>query len=216
MVAVTERIHPLFGARFFFIPSRAPKSRIKPVLIERLFEGLGFHHVGVLFGPMRNGADAGFDPVPVDIHDEVKAEFVLDIGIAEGDHLPEFPGRINVHQGEGRLPRRKRFAGQMQHDSGILADGVQHDRVVKLCRHLTNDVYALSLKILEVGEGVGILLIRGGLRPLGLHGFSFLKPGRVSSRPGSAGFAQPFARCSETPEMYTPAVWVGSPTRAGG
>ena len=164
---------------------------------------------------MRNGADACCDPVLVNIHDEVEAELVPDIGIAEGDHLPEFPGCVNMHQGEGRLPRRERFPRQMQHDRRIFADGVQHDRMIELSRHLTNDMYALCLKTLEMCESIGILFIRGGLRPLGLHVLSFLNHGPVSNRPGSAGSSQPSARYSETPGMYTPAVLVGAPPRAG-
>ena len=59
----------------------------------------------------------------------------------------------------------------MQHDRRIFADGVQHDRVIKLRRHLTKDMHALSLKALEMREGIGIPFLRGRLTTTGLHVF---------------------------------------------
>ena len=156
---------------------------------------------------MRHGTDTRFYPVLVDIHDEVEAEFVFDIGISEGDHLSEFPGRINVQQGEGQRPRRERFAGQVQHDRRVFADGVQHDRIVKLSRHLPNDMNTLGLKTFEMRGGIGSLFMRGlliGRIPKGLHcRHSFLNhtasigsqlSRQASNRPRSADSSQSSAR----------------------
>ena len=47
-----------------------------------------------------------------------------------------------------------RHASQADHDRAVLADRIEHDRVLKLGRHLADDVDALGLELLEVGEVV--------------------------------------------------------------
>ena len=62
--------------------------------------------------------------------------------------------------------REKRLARQVQQNRGILADRIQHHRIVELCGHLTNDVDALGFELFEMGQGVarheyGSVYVRG-------------------------------------------------------
>jgi anti-sigma factor RsiW len=53
--------------------------------------------------------------------------------------------------GNGGLPD-KGLARQVQHDRAVLADGIQHHRLVGLCDDLAHDVDALGLQPLQVVE----------------------------------------------------------------
>ena len=68
--------------------------------------------------------------------------------------LPEFEGRVDVHQRKGRLGRIERLAGKVQHDRGILTDRIEHDRILKFGSHFADDVNALCLQLSEVGHRV--------------------------------------------------------------
>ena len=61
-----------------------------------------------------------------------------------------------MEQREGRLGGIERLHGQMQHDAGILADGVQHHRVAELGRDLTHDVDALGFQAFEMRHAGGV------------------------------------------------------------
>ncbi|MEN9682038.1 MAG: hypothetical protein RLZZ627_1931, partial [Pseudomonadota bacterium] len=49
---------------------------------------------------------------------------------------------------------------EVQHDRGVLADGVEHDGAVKLSGDFSDYMDALSLKLLEVGQFV---VLHGGV-----------------------------------------------------
>ena len=53
---------------------------------------------------------------------------------------------------ERQLAGEERLARQVQHHGGILADGVQHHRVVELGGHFTNDVDTFRLQLFQVGQ----------------------------------------------------------------
>ena len=70
--------------------------------------------------------------------------------IAELDHLPELPGRIDVQQREGQPAGVERLLRQPQHDGGVLADRVEHHRPLELGGDLADDVDALGLEGFQV------------------------------------------------------------------
>jgi hypothetical protein len=49
-------------------------------------------------------------------------------------------------------PREKCLLRQAKHDRRVLANGVQHDRLLKLRSDLAEDVDALGLEVLEVAQ----------------------------------------------------------------
>ncbi len=59
MILIAERVDALLGTRGFFIPTRATKGRIKPILIQRLLERLGFHDIGVFGAAVIERVDIG-------------------------------------------------------------------------------------------------------------------------------------------------------------
>ena len=83
--------------------------------------------------------------------DQVEAAFGRH-PVAELDHLAEFPGGVDVQQGKRRRGRVKGLAGQVQHDRRILADGVEHHRVVEFGHHFADDVDAFGFQLLQVGQ----------------------------------------------------------------
>jgi len=50
-------------------------------------------------------------------------------------------------------PGWERLLGEAKHDRGVLADGVQHDRLGELGNHLSKDMNGFRLQGLEVREG---------------------------------------------------------------
>ena len=57
-----------------------------------------------------------------------------------------------MEQWEGRRRGVERLLGQMQHHRGILADRIQHHRIVGLRHDFTQDVDALGFKPLKMGQ----------------------------------------------------------------
>jgi hypothetical protein len=100
--------------------------------------------------PTENG-DASLHAVFVDVHQQVDAELLRQV-VAKLDHGAELPGGVHVQQRKGRLGRVERLHGQVQHDGGILADRVQHDRLFTLRGNLAHDVDAFRLELAQVGE----------------------------------------------------------------
>ncbi len=90
------------------------------------------------------GVDDQIDPV------------LLCVGVAELDHLLELPSRIDVEQRKWKLGRIEGLARQVSHHAGILADAVEHDRVVEFRRNLTDDVDALRFQLAQMRQ-----LLRG-------------------------------------------------------
>ncbi len=71
--------------------------------------------------------------------DQFHARF-LGHAIAHLVHRFELPCRINNARAGTAAARVKRLARQVQHDRTVLADGVQHDRIVALGDNLAHDM----------------------------------------------------------------------------
>jgi len=75
----------------------------------------------------------------------------LRLAVAEGDHLAELPGGIDMQEREWRLPGIERLHGEMHHDRRVLADRIEHHWVVELRHHLAHDLDAFRLELAEIG-----------------------------------------------------------------
>ena len=153
VIAVPEGVDALFGPGLFLVSPGAAKDRVELVLVQSLFECLCLHDVGVFLAAMGKGTDTCINPLLIDVDDKIQAE-LLDEGIAESDHLLEFPGGVDVHQWEGRLTWSECFEGQVQHDRGVFAYGIEHDRVVEFGGYFTDDVNAFRFQFFQVGKAV--------------------------------------------------------------
>ena len=72
--------------------------------------------------------------------------------VAERDHVAELPARVDMHQREGRLRGIEGLHGEMQHDGRILADRIEHHRLLAFGRDFADDVDALRFQPLEMGQ----------------------------------------------------------------
>jgi hypothetical protein len=110
--------------------------------------------------------DAAFEPVLIDVDEEIELELPRH-AVAEGDHVAELPGGVDMKQRERQPARMKGLARQMQHHRRVLADGIEHDRLGAFGRDLADDVDRFGLELVEMGEGGGW---HGGLGR-GVRGF---------------------------------------------
>ena len=148
---VAEAEDALLGAALLLVATGTAEGSIELILVQGIQQGLGLHQVGVYLGAVGERPHAGMEGFHVGLHDEVPAVF-LGILIAELYHLLELPFRVDVHQRERHLAGGKGFLGQAHHDAAVLADAVEHDRILKLCCHLTDDVDALGFEFLKMGK----------------------------------------------------------------
>ena len=92
---------------------------------------------------------------PLRVDPDLQVEALLaTVPIAELDHRPELPGRIDVQQREGQPSGVERLLRQPQHDGGVFADRVEHHRPLELGGDLADDVDALGLEYFQMGQVV--------------------------------------------------------------
>ena len=119
------------------------------MVIEGLLQRVGLHDLGVLLAAMLDGVDVLGQPVGVRPDQEPDLGLACHT-VAELDHLPELPARVHVQQRERDGPGMKGFLGEAQHHRGILADRVQHPRVLELRCDFPDDVDALGFELLQM------------------------------------------------------------------
>ena len=85
------------------------------------------------------------------MHDQLGVDVATEC-VAERDHLAELEGRIDVKQWERQPSRRKGLLRQANHHRRVLADRVEHHRVLTLGDDLAHDVNALGLELLQVAQ----------------------------------------------------------------
>ncbi len=101
---------------------------------------------------MAERADPRRDSVGIDMHQQLEAEPFHRL-VAEGDHLAELPRRIDMEQREWRPRRIERLHRQVQHDGAVLADRIEHHRIVAFGDDLAHDVNAFRFQAVKVGQG---------------------------------------------------------------
>ena len=149
MLRIAEGEDAFLCARLFLVAPRATDGGVETVLVQRLLQRLGFHDVGVHRGAMRQRRNALAHAVLIDMHQHVHVTGRRHL-VAERDHLAELPGGIHVQQGDRRLARVKGLAQQMQQYRRILADRIQHHRILEAGHHLAENVDAFRLEIVEM------------------------------------------------------------------
>ena len=143
---VTEREHPLLGARLLLVapcrrrstaPNRCSSIASSSAVVCSRF--LLAAPAGFL------GHPAGVDGILHGRHDQPEPEF-SDPAITEIDHLVEVVPGVHVHDREGDPRWPERLLGQPQHDDGVLAAGEKQHRPFELGRHLPHHVDRLGLE----------------------------------------------------------------------
>ena len=152
MACGTEAEDAFLGAALFLIAPRAAKSRVKAVFVERLLQTFCLPHIGVERAVIKR-IDPSFLRFGVLVDQKLHAGLLGHL-VAQLIHRLELPGRIDMEQREGRRRWIKRLARQMQHHSGILADGIEHHWPLGFCHNFTHDVDRLCLKAFEMGQAL--------------------------------------------------------------
>ena len=162
MVGGAEGEDALLGAALLLVAAGAAEGRVELVLVERLAQPLGLHHLGVQRRAGGDRVDAAGEAVLIDMDDEIEPVAPRHL-VAEGDHVAELPGRVDMEQREGQLAREEGLQREMQHHARILADRIEHHRIGELGRDLADDGDRLGFEPLEMGrEGAGHGLFTGG------------------------------------------------------
>ena len=130
------------------------------MLIQGLFEGHGFHQVGVFAAAMGEGGYLIIHAIGIGVAVEGQPP-VLGQLIPETNHFFKFPGGVDVQQGKGEGAWVKGFARQVQHHHRVLADAEEHHRLGKVGDHFTHDVNGFGFQLFEVGQAkAGIFRIK--------------------------------------------------------
>ncbi len=151
MLCGAEGEDALLGAALLLVAARAAEGGVEAVLVERLLERLRLHDVGVHLRAVRERVDALRQTLRVHVHEQLHAEFARHL-VAKLVHVAELPRRVDVQQRKRRRRRIERLDREVQHHRAVLADGVEHHRLLALRHHLAHDVDALGLEPLQVGE----------------------------------------------------------------
>ncbi len=133
----------------FLVSPRTAKCSVKLVLVQRLFQCIRLHQLGVLLAVLKR-VYADVTPLFIGVDQQIQAELLPDIRFAKLDHFAKLPRRINMKQRKRRLCRIKCFQRQLDHDRRVFANRVEHDRVVKLGRHFPDNVDALGFQLFQV------------------------------------------------------------------
>jgi hypothetical protein len=100
---------------------------------------------------VREWIDPHLQPLAVDVDVEIESQTLRGL-VAKRDHLPEFPGGVDVQQRERQLRGIEGLHRQVQHHGAVLADGIEHHRPLALRGHLAHDVDALGFQPLKDGQ----------------------------------------------------------------
>jgi hypothetical protein len=147
----SDREHPLLGPGLLLVAAGTAEREVEAVLVEGLLQALGLPDVGVHRRAMVERVDAPRHRVRVLVHEQLHA----DLGghpVAELVHRLELPRRVDVQQRERWHRRIEGLRRQVQHAGAVLADRIQHHGLLGLRDRLAEDLDALGLQSLEVGE----------------------------------------------------------------
>src|SRR5581483_9591316 len=151
MLHGAEGEDPLLRARLLLVAAGTAERGVEPVLVERLLQSLRLHHVGVHHGTAVERVDAPRKALLVHVHEQVEPVLALH-ALAKRVHVLELPRRVDVQERERRRGGMERLPREVQHRRAVLADRVEHHRVLRLGDDFAHDVDRLRLEPLEVGE----------------------------------------------------------------
>ncbi len=149
-----DREDALLGPRLLLVTPGPAEAQVVLVVVDDLLEPLGLPHVGVHGRAVVERVDPAGDALRVLVHDEVDTEPGRRV-VAELVHVAELPRGVDVHQRERRLRRVERLHRQVQHDRAVLADRVEHRRVVALRHRLAHDLDGFGLEPLQMRQPAG-------------------------------------------------------------
>ena len=95
MACRAQREHALFRPAFFLIAASAADGGVDAVPIERLFERYGLHRVGMQCRAGGDWIDTCLEAFFIDVDDKIEPQPLCG-GIAEFNHVPELPRRVDV------------------------------------------------------------------------------------------------------------------------
>ena len=140
-------------ARDFSSSRRAPpKAASKPYLSSACLSASVFITSVCTCWPWSKGLIPWADAVLVDVHDQLRARAPSPSASRNAYMSRNFHVVSTCISGNGGVRRRERLLGQAQHHRAVLADRVEHHRVLELGDHLAHDVDALGLELLEMCE----------------------------------------------------------------
>ncbi len=113
MTLGAERKHAFLGAACFLVASGPTKGGIEGILIERLLQRHGLHHVSVDRRGIVEWIDALGDTFFVGMDNEIEIEVARCL-IAKLDHFAKLPLGIDVQHGKWQARRPEGLAGEMQ------------------------------------------------------------------------------------------------------
>ncbi len=145
----TERENAFLGPALFLVAACTAKGGIESPLVQRLLQGVGLHDLGVKLRAGGNRVDAARDAFGVRIHEQFHAVLLYDL-IPVTDHVAKLPERVHVQQREGQLRRIERLHGEMQHHTGVFADGIQHHGIAKFRSDLADDADRFGFEALQM------------------------------------------------------------------
>jgi hypothetical protein len=154
VLGVAEGEDALLGPALFLVAACAAEGSVEAVPVERLAQPDRLHHVGVHVRAVAQRADAVAHALFVDVDEKLEPQ----LGghrVAEGDHLAELPGRVDMQEWKGRAGRMERLHRQVQHDGGVLADGIEHHRLGEGGGHLAENMDRFGFEPLQVGQAGG-------------------------------------------------------------
>ena len=145
MAGRAEREDPLFRPALLLVAARAAEGGIELMVIERLLQRIGLHDLGMQRRAGSDRIDAAREAVLVHMHDQIEPEPPRGF-VAKRDHVAELPGGVDMQQREGEFRRIERLERDMQHDAGVLADRIQHHRLLELGNDVAHDLDGLGFK----------------------------------------------------------------------
>ena len=147
---VAEAEHPLLGAGLLLVAAGPAESCVELVLPQRPQQGDGLQRIA-----RRSVVDhpAGIDVLLHTGHHQAQP-VLLDELVAGGDHLVEVVAGVHVHHRKRNPGRREGLDRQVQHHDRVFTTGEQQHRVLKLGRHLTDNVDGLGLQGTQVAQFV--------------------------------------------------------------
>ena len=151
---VTEGVDALFGAGFFFVAARTAEGCVEAIVREAVEERLRLQQTAAAFGVENDGVCACCERRFVAPHQQLRADGARHL-IAKRNHLFELVAGVDVQQREGNFAGEEGLLGEPQHDGGVFADRIEHDRIFELGGDLAQDVDALGLQQLQVAEAGG-------------------------------------------------------------
>jgi hypothetical protein len=145
-----RKLKILLGPALVLVAAGAAEGRVEAVQVERLAEAFRLPHVGMK-AAMVERIDSAPLRLRVAVDEQLHARFPGD-PVAKRVHVAKLPGRVDMEEREGRRRGEEGLAGEVEHHRAVLAHGIEHHRPLGLRDDFAQDVDALRLELLEMGE----------------------------------------------------------------